>query len=101
MHWGIDLACPSGTAVYTVASGEVSYVGWKSGYGLTVEIDHGGFRSRYAHNSRVIVTVGQRVIAGEHIAAVGHTGRATGNHLHLELERSGYRINPLPFFDCF
>jgi LysM repeat protein len=101
MHWGVDLACPHGTPVHAVSSGEVRFAGWIAGYGLTVVIDHGGFRSRYAHNSRVHVSVGQRVCSGQTIAAVGHTGRATGNHLHLEIEHNGRRIDPLPFFDCY
>lgn len=101
MHWGLDMACPAGTTVMSVAAGRVIFAGWRSGYGWTIEIDHGGFRSLYAHNSKILVRVGQQVCAGEPIAAVGHTGHATGDHLHLELERGGVRVNPAKYFEVY
>ena len=94
-HSGVDLAAPSGTAIYSTGSGVVTKSGWGSGYGQYVEIDHGnGYITRYAHASRLIVNAGDRVSAGEHIANVGCTGRCTGSHLHFEVVKDGQRKNP-------
>lgn len=97
MHRGIDLAAPGGTPIRAVYSGTVDYAGWKSGYGLVVILDHGDFRTLYAHNSENLVQKGETVINGQAIAKVGKTGNATGNHLHFELEIQGQKINPLPY----
>ena len=94
-HSGVDLAAPSGTAIYSTGSGVVTKSGWGSGYGQYVEIDHGnGYITRYAHASRLMVNAGDRVSAGEHIANVGCTGRCTGPHLHFEVVKDGQRKNP-------
>jgi len=94
-HSGVDLAAPSGTAIYSPGSGVVTKSGWGSGYGQYVEIDHGnGYITRYAHASRLMVNAGDRVSAGEHIANVGCTGRCTGPHLHFEVVKDGQRKNP-------
>lgn len=94
-HSGIDFSAPSGTPIYATGPGIVTKSGWGSGYGNYVEIDHGnGYMTRYAHASRLNVSVGDRVNAGEHIANVGCTGRCTGPHLHFEVVKSGQRQNP-------
>ena len=97
-HSGVDLAAPSGTAIYSTGSGVVTKSGWGSGYGQYVEIDHGnGYITRYAHASRLMVNAGDRVSAGEHIANVGCTGRCTGPHLHFEVVKDGQRKNPTTY----
>ena len=94
-HSGLDLAAPTGTPIYATGPGLVTKSGWGSGYGQYVEINHGnGFITRYAHASRLIANVGDRVEAGEHIANVGCTGRCTGPHLHYEVVKDGERKNP-------
>ncbi|TCB65581.1 M23 family metallopeptidase [Acinetobacter sp. ANC 4178] len=94
-HSGLDLSAPSGTPIYATGPGVVTKSGWGSGYGQYVEINHGnGYITRYAHASRLIARVGDRVDAGEHIANVGCTGRCTGPHLHYEVVKDGQRKNP-------
>ena len=94
-HSGLDLAAPSGTPIYATGPGIVTKSGWGTGYGQYVEINHGnGYLTRYAHASRLIVNVGDRVGAGDHIANVGCTGRCTGPHLHYEVVKDGQRKNP-------
>ncbi|WP_425918939.1 M23 family metallopeptidase [Acinetobacter sp. TSRC1-2] len=94
-HSGLDLAAPSGTPIYATGPGIVTKSGWGTGYGQYVEINHGnGYLTRYAHASRLIARVGDRVKAGEHIANVGSTGRSTGPHLHYEVVKDGERKNP-------
>ncbi|NCI77861.1 hypothetical protein XA39_03990 [Acinetobacter tandoii] len=94
-HSGLDLSAPSGTPIYATGPGVVTKSGWGSGYGQYVEINHGnGYITRYAHASRLVARVGDRVEAGEHIANVGCTGRCTGPHLHYEVVKDGQRKNP-------
>jgi murein DD-endopeptidase MepM/ murein hydrolase activator NlpD len=99
-HSGLDLAAPVGTCVYAALSGTVSKAGWdRTGYGYLVLIN--GIDGRlyyYAHNSRILVRVGQSVRQGQAISKVGNTGRSTGPHLHFEIRasRSSY-LNPLAF----
>lgn len=94
-HSGVDLAAPTGTPIYATGPGIVTKSGWGSGYGQYIDIDHGnGYTTRYAHASRLIARVGQKVKAGEHIANVGCTGRCTGPHLHFEVVKNGTRQNP-------
>ncbi|MCT8090246.1 M23 family metallopeptidase [Acinetobacter sp. C_4_1] len=94
-HSGLDLSAPSGTPIYATGPGVVTKSGWGTGYGQYVEINHGnGYLTRYAHASRLIARVGDRVEAGEHIANVGCTGRCTGPHLHYEVVKDGQRKNP-------
>ena len=98
IHLGIDFDAPSGTPVTAVAEGVVSFVGVKPGYGNVVEIDHGnGYMTRYAHNSSLVAEVGARVHAGETIAKVGSTGRATGPHCHFEVWLNGRPVNPIAY----
>lgn len=97
MHWGVDLAAPEGRPVRAAAAGEVIFAGWNGAYGLLIILEHQGFRTYYAHNSALLAGKRDQVAAGEIIAAVGRTGRATGSHLHFELEIQGRKVNPLPY----
>lgn len=97
-HSGLDLAAPAGTSIYATGPGIVTKSGWGTGYGQYVEIDHGnGYVTRYAHASRLLVKAGEHVVAGDHIANVGCTGRCTGPHLHFEVVKDGQRKNPSPY----
>lgn len=94
-HQGVDFSGPRGSDVLSVADGVVQFAGRMSGYGNIVEIDHGnGYVTRYAHNDRNIVEVGDRVKAGQLIAKMGSTGRSTGTHLHFEVWLNGRVVNP-------
>lgn len=96
MHHGVDYAAPYGTPVFSMGPGVVTFAGWKGGYGKLVTIKHpNGYETRYAHLSKIAVRVGQRVSAGEYIGNVGSTGLSTGPHLHLEMRKDGYLVNPL------
>lgn len=95
MHNGVDIAAPSRSTIKAAAAGSVMTVGWISGYGNTVTIDHGsGISTLYAHCSSIYVKAGQYVEAGQRIAAVGATGLATGPHLHFEVRVNGKPVNP-------
>jgi len=94
-HSGLDFAGTRGTEVLSVASGVVTWAANRTGYGNTVEIDHGnGFRTRYAHSEKLTVKVGDHVSAGQVIALMGSTGRASAPHVHFEVMKNGARINP-------
>ncbi|UJL35185.1 peptidoglycan DD-metalloendopeptidase family protein [Cylindrospermopsis raciborskii Cr2010] len=100
MHRGIDIANGVGTPIYASAPGRVERAGWNNGgYGLLVEIRHeDGSMTRYAHNSRILVRVGQEVQQGETIAAMGSTGFSTGPHTHFEIHPTGKgAVNPIAF----
>ena len=98
MHTGLDIAAPPGREVIATAAGEVRYVGNHAGYGYVVVLDHGyGVQTRYAHNSRVFVTKGQKVGRRDRIAAVGSTGRSTGPHLHYEVRVNGIPVDPMNY----
>lgn len=97
-HKGIDFHARVGDPVDAVADGVVSYAGVRSGYGNVVEIDHGnGYVTRYAHNSRLLVKVGDLVRAGQQVARAGSTGRSTGAHVHFEVWDHGRVVNPRKF----
>ncbi len=97
-HRGLDFAGKSGSNVMSVADGIVSWKGKRNGYGEMVDIDHGnGYVTRYAHNKKVIVSKGERVIKGQTIALMGSTGRSTGPHVHFEVLRDGKSVNPYNF----
>jgi murein DD-endopeptidase MepM/ murein hydrolase activator NlpD len=97
-HRGIDFAGAAGSEVVAVATGVVTWAGQRSGYGSLVEINHGnGYTTRYAHNQRALVTVGQTVTRGQAIALMGSTGRSTGPHVHFEVLKNGRQINPASF----
>lgn len=95
MHQGIDFAGKAGSPINAVAEGVVTWSADRFGYGNLVEVDHGnGYVTRYAHNERNLVVVGQRVVRGEEIALMGSTGHATGPHLHFEVIKDGRPENP-------
>jgi murein DD-endopeptidase MepM/ murein hydrolase activator NlpD len=97
-HKGVDFAGTTGSNVIAVAAGVVTWAGERSGYGNLVEINHGdGYVTRYAHNARTLVTVGQTVKRGEPVALMGSTGRSTGPHVHFEVLRNGRQVDPLSF----
>jgi murein DD-endopeptidase MepM/ murein hydrolase activator NlpD len=98
LHTGLDFAGAYMTAIHATAPGVVSFTGVRTGYGNTVEIDHGGgFKTRYAHLQSYSVHVGERVAVGERIGAMGSTGRSTGVHLHYEVWVNGRPENPIRF----
>jgi murein DD-endopeptidase MepM/ murein hydrolase activator NlpD len=98
MHEGTDMAGATGTPIYATADGVVSFAGWDSGYGRLVKIQHAfGIETRYAHNSDIHVSVGQKVSRGDLISAMGSSGRSTGTHLHYEIRIGGTAINPMTF----
>ena len=96
-HRGLDIRGAHGQRVLAAASGYVSYGGrTMRGYGNTVILDHGrGFQSLYAHNSRLLVRVGDEVGRGQPIALVGRTGNATSGHCHFEIRRDQVPVDPL------
>lgn len=101
MHQGVDFAGQMGAQVLAVAEGIVSRAEAVSGYGNLVEINHGnGFVTRYGHNEKLLVNVGQTVVRGQPIALMGSTGRSTGPHVHFEVLRNGQHLNPLGFVDA-
>lgn len=98
MHRGMDFASAEGNPVIATGAGIVTFAGRRGGYGKLIEIDHGGgIRTRYAHMKRIDVEVGDVVTRGQHIAAVGTTGRSTGPHVHYEVLENGRHVNPSPF----
>ncbi len=97
-HPGLDFPAPPMTAVFSTAPGVISFTGVRSGYGSTIEIDHGGgFKTRFAHLAGIFVTVGQHVVNHQRIGGVGSTGRSTGPHLHYEVWRDGRPQDPERF----
>lgn len=95
MHEGLDIATRTGTPVMATAAGIVREAGTDAGYGKAVVIDHGyGYSTLYAHNSRILVKVGQRVKRGEMVATAGNTGRSSGPHVHYEVRLNGAPVNP-------
>jgi len=98
MHKGIDFAGKLGGEVIAVAKGVVTYAGRRWGYGNVIDIAHGnGYTTRYAHNSRLLVSVGDTVEKGFQIAEIGSSGRSTGPHVHFEVLKNGREINPVKF----
>lgn len=100
MHKGIDFAARRNSDVVAVAAGIVTWSGSRFGYGQMIEIDHGNQHvTRYAHNARNLVEVGDVVTRGQVIAKLGSTGRATGPNLHFEVLQDGQAVNPLPYVE--
>lgn len=98
LHTGIDIAVPSGTSVVAANSGKVIYAGYNGGYGNTVIIDHGGkISTLYAHNSKLLVKVGDQVEKGKAISKSGSTGLSTGPHLHFEVRENGQHVDPMKY----
>lgn len=94
-HEGLDFPADTGTPIYAAAGGIVTTAEQTSDYGKLVKIDHGsGLETRYAHASRLLVKVGERVEKGQEIAEVGSTGRSTGPHLHYEIRLNGNALDP-------
>lgn len=94
-HKGLDIAAKRGTTIKAAAAGTVKFAGYKGSLGNLVIIDHGnGMQTYYGHSSKIYVKKGQKVEAGEKIAAVGCTGAATGPHLHFEIHIKGKVVNP-------
>jgi murein DD-endopeptidase MepM/ murein hydrolase activator NlpD len=99
-HAGLDISVPSGTPVQAAQAGIVVFSGYNGAYGKVVKLDHAhGFSTLYAHNSRLLVHVGQRINAGEIIGLSGSTGRSTGPHLHFEVHKDGWPVDPLPYLE--
>ncbi|MFE9654657.1 M23 family metallopeptidase [Micromonospora sp. NPDC006431] len=101
-HPGIDLAAPIGTPIMAAADGRVTRAGWYGGYGNYICVDHGRVSGQrlstcYGHQSRLLVSPGQRVRAGQVIGLVGSTGASTGPHLHFEVRLGGRAVDPLPW----
>lgn len=98
VHNGLDLRAPNGTPVYATAAGEVVHSGRDGDFGICVRISHGnGIETVYCHLSTARVTVGDAVKRGDHIGAVGSTGRSTGSHLHYEVHVDGTPRNPAAY----
>lgn len=98
MHKGIDFAAPQGTPIYAAGDGLVKQAGWVNGYGRYIKISHNAsLATAYGHMSRFAtgIRAGVRVKQGQVIGYVGHTGRATGNHLHYEIVMNGAQVNPV------
>lgn len=99
MHAGIDFTAPSGTPIYATGNGKVERVKYdRSGYGRNVIINHGyGYKTLYAHMSRIDVREGQKIVKGQKIGAVGNTGTSTAPHLHYEVRKGGKPVNPIHY----
>jgi murein DD-endopeptidase MepM/ murein hydrolase activator NlpD len=96
LHAGIDFGAAYGSPIYAVSDGTVSFAGWHGGHGNFVKLEHGGgFGTGYGHMSRIAVSPGSHVHAGQVIGYVGSTGLSTGPHLHYELYKGGVPVNPM------
>jgi murein DD-endopeptidase MepM/ murein hydrolase activator NlpD len=94
-HKGVDLAGKEGSRVLSAGDGIVTWVGKRTGYGNLVEVTHGnGYITRYGHNKKLLVAVGDTVKKGQQIAVLGSTGRSTGPHVHFEVVHNGQQVNP-------
>jgi hypothetical protein len=99
-HPGVDFAGDAGGQVQAVATGVVTWAGDRNGYGNLVEITHGnGLVTRYGHNSRILVRVGETVQKGQALALVGSTGHSTGPHVHFEVLKGGNPVDPMAFIN--
>ncbi|GAC1459661.1 MAG: M23 family metallopeptidase [Candidatus Dormibacteraceae bacterium] len=97
-HKGVDFAATAGSKVVAVAAGVVTWAGERSGFGKLIEINHGdGYVTRYGHNERTLVSVGETVKRGEPVALMGSTGRSTGPHVHFEVLKNGRQVDPLSY----
>jgi murein DD-endopeptidase MepM/ murein hydrolase activator NlpD len=100
-HKGTDIVAACGKPVFAAAAGTVIETGYRGSYGNWILIDHGnGIQTGYAHSSRILVSVGQRVASGARIALVGATGAATGCHVHFETRVNGTAVNPVLFMSA-
>lgn len=104
-HCGVDIAAKEGTPIYALQEGYVIFTGAKGGYGKTVIISHQYpdipempiVETMYAHNSEILVKVGQYIKRGDIIALIGSTGRSTGPHLHFEVHYKGGYVDPIDY----
>lgn len=100
-HNGIDIRANKGTPIVAAADGRIIFSGRLNGYGKTVIMDHGQYRSLYGHCGRIVAKRGRWVKAGTHIANVGNTGNSRGAHLHFELRtRRDKPVDPMPFLEA-
>lgn len=98
LHTGLDIGAPYGAEIRAAQAGRVKEANWRSGYGRTIILDHGdGVETLYAHCSRLLVTAGQAVAAGEAVGCVGTSGHSTGPHLHFEIRVAGRPYDPLRY----
>ncbi len=101
-HLGMDIASAIGAPIHAAAAGIVTRAGLFDGYGLLVEINHGGgFVTRYAHNRENMVSVGDVVDKRQVVAKMGNSGRSTGPHVHFEVRKNRRAVNPLPYMPEF
>ncbi|WP_024832285.1 murein hydrolase activator EnvC family protein [Ruminiclostridium josui] len=99
LHTGIDIDAPSGATIVAANSGKVIMAGWNGGYGNCVIIDHGGgLATLYAHQSKILVQVGDTLKKGDTVGKVGSTGLSTGPHLHFEVRKGGETTDPLTYY---
>jgi murein DD-endopeptidase MepM/ murein hydrolase activator NlpD len=95
MHKGMDFAGKEGSEIIAVASGVVTWAGERYGYGELIEINHGnGYTTRYGHNAKLLVEVGDSVEKGQPVSLMGSTGRSTGPHVHFEVLKNDRQVNP-------
>ena len=95
-HTGTDIGAPNRSVIVAAQAGTVIFAGWESGYGQEIRIDHGGgIVTVYAHDSSMLVRVGQHVVQGQPIGTVGSTGRVTAPHLHFEVRVNGAPRDPM------
>jgi len=98
LHTGVDFGAGTGTKIYASDGGTVTFAGWKGTYGYLIIISHGSlYETYYAHCSKLLVGVGDKIYQGQNIALVGSTGRSTGPHLHFEIRYNEVPKNPLDF----
>ena len=97
-HAGVDFAGKRGSDVVSVASGVVTWASKRYGYGLLVEVNHGGgYKTRYAHSQEILVKVGDIVRKGQVVAKMGSSGRSTGPHVHFEVYKNGRTVDPAAY----
>ncbi len=100
-HKGIDFAGKDGSSVKVVASGVVTWASERYGYGNLVEVNHGnGYKTRYGHNKKILVKIGDKVAKGDKLALMGSTGRSTGPHVHFEVLKNGRNVNPTKYVNA-
>lgn len=98
-HQGIDMSASTGTNVQTTGDGIIAFAGNDKGYGQMVAVNHGyGYKTIYAHLSKLMVRQGQKVSRGDIIALSGNTGSSTGPHLHYEVQKNNIKVNPTAYF---